>query len=70
LPGTPWSLHWDEGEGLPAQHRQFDGTSAVLVLVWPGASHAIRSDGDSALWLIACSSEPYDPTETVARKVV
>jgi oxalate decarboxylase/phosphoglucose isomerase-like protein (cupin superfamily) len=70
LPGTAWSLHWDQGEGLVAQHRSFDGTSAVLVLVSPGNSHAVRNDGSTPLWLVACSSEPYDPTETVARKVV
>ena len=70
LPGTAWSLHWDEGEGMPAQHRSFAGNSAVLVLVSPGASHAVRNDGDAPLWLMACSSQPYDPSETVARKVV
>jgi oxalate decarboxylase/phosphoglucose isomerase-like protein (cupin superfamily) len=70
LSGTAWSLHWDEGEGLPAQHRQFDGSSAVLVLVPPGASHAVRNDGETPLWLVACSSLPYDPAESVARKVV
>ena len=70
LPGTAWSLHWDEGEGLPAQHRSFDGSTTILVLVSPGASHAVRNDGQAPLWLVACSSEPYDPSETVARRVV
>jgi hypothetical protein len=70
LPGTAWSLHWDEGEGMPAQHRSFDGGSAVLVLVSTGASHAVRNDGNALLWLVGCSSEAYDPAETVARKVV
>jgi oxalate decarboxylase/phosphoglucose isomerase-like protein (cupin superfamily) len=70
LPGTAWSLHWDEGEGMAAQHRRFDGGSAVLVLVSPGSSHAVRNDGSSLLWLVACSSELFDPTETVARRVV
>lgn len=70
LPGTAWSLHWDEGEGTAAQHREFDGRSAVLVLVSTEASHAVRNDGDQPLWLVACSSEVYDPNETVARKVV
>lgn len=70
LPGTAWSLHWDEGDGMAAQHRTFDGSSAVLVLISPGASHAVRNDGTKALWLVASSSEPYDPAETVARKVV
>jgi oxalate decarboxylase/phosphoglucose isomerase-like protein (cupin superfamily) len=70
FPGTAWSLHWDEGEGTAAQHRSFSGGSAVLVLVSPGSSHAVRNDGGSPLWLVACSSEAYDPTKTVARKVV
>ena len=70
LPGPKWSFHWDEGEGSPAQHRVFDGTCAVLVLVHPGASHAVRNDGEDALLLVAISSEPYDPAETIARKVV
>jgi oxalate decarboxylase/phosphoglucose isomerase-like protein (cupin superfamily) len=70
LPGTAWSLHWDEGEGMAPQHRRFDGAGAVLVLVSPGSSHAVRNDGTTPLWLVACSSEAYEPTETVARKVV
>jgi oxalate decarboxylase/phosphoglucose isomerase-like protein (cupin superfamily) len=70
LPGAAWSLHWDEGEGTPVQHRSFPGSSAVLVLVSPGASHAVRNDGSATLWLVACSSETYDPAMVVARKVV
>jgi mannose-6-phosphate isomerase-like protein (cupin superfamily) len=70
LPGTAWSLHWYEGEGAAAEHRSFDGSSAVLVLISPGSSHAVRNDGSTPLWLVAFSSEPYDPTETVARKMV
>src|SRR5437763_12393012 len=45
LPGAKWSFHWDEGENEPAQHREFDGRGGVLVLVSPGASHAVRNDG-------------------------
>ena len=70
LPGAAWSLHWDEGEGAPSQHRSFNGSTTILVLVSPEASHAVRNDGTAPLWLVACSSEPYDPSETVARKVV
>jgi mannose-6-phosphate isomerase-like protein (cupin superfamily) len=70
LPGSPWSLHWDDGEVATRQSRVFDGTTAVLVTVPPGSSHAVRNDGACTLWLIAFSSESYDPTETVARKVV
>jgi dTDP-4-dehydrorhamnose 3,5-epimerase-like enzyme len=70
LPGAAWSLHWDEGEDTPAQHRAFDGANAVLVLVSPGSSHAVRNDGEATLWLVACSSDPYDPATVVARRVV
>ena len=71
LPGTKWSFHWDEGDGsLRRSIAQFDGSVAVLVLVSPGASHAVRNDGDRDLWLVAISSETYDPAESVARKVV
>lgn len=70
LPGAGWSFHWDEGEGTPARHRRFDGSTAVLVLVSPGNSHAVRNDGGALLWLVACSSEPYDPTQVVGRNVV
>ena len=70
LPGAKWSLHWDDGEGSAPQHRGFDGGRAVLVLVSPGASHAVRNDGESDLLLVAISSETYDPAESVTRKVV
>jgi UDP-2-acetamido-2,6-beta-L-arabino-hexul-4-ose reductase len=69
LPGTNWSLHWDEGEEA-AQHREFDGARAVMVLISPGASHAVSNDGERDLWLVAISSETYDPAESVTRKVV
>ncbi len=75
LPGSKWSLHWDEGDpdgsnASPPQHRSFAGSSAVLVLVSPGASHAVRNDGAEVLWLVAISSEAYDSAESVTRKVV
>jgi len=70
LPGARWSFHWDEGDGSPAQHREFDGGRAVLVLVPPDASHAVRNDVDGTLWWVAISSETYDPAESVTRKVV
>jgi dTDP-4-dehydrorhamnose 3,5-epimerase-like enzyme len=70
LPGAAWSLHWDEGEGSTLQHRSFDGGAAILLLISPGCSHAVRNDGETPLWLIACSSELYDPATVVARKVV
>jgi oxalate decarboxylase/phosphoglucose isomerase-like protein (cupin superfamily) len=70
LPGAKWSLHWDEGENPSPRHREFDGGLAVMVLVSPGASHAVRNDSDATLWLVAISSESYDPAESVTRKVV
>jgi dTDP-4-dehydrorhamnose 3,5-epimerase-like enzyme len=70
LPGAAWSLHWDEGEGTPVQRCSFDGSRAVLVLISPGCSHAARNEGAGPLWLVACSSEAYDPATVVARKVV
>ncbi len=70
MPGSKWSLHWDEGDNSPAQHREFDGNHAVLVLVSPGQSHAVRNDGDRDMSLVAISSESYDPAESVSRKVV
>ena len=70
MPGSRWSLHWDEGAGTSTEHRVFNGSCAVLVLAALGASHAVRNDGADMLWLAAISSKTYDPAETVARKVV
>lgn len=70
LPGARWSFHWDEDETNGPQHREFEGSSAVLILISPGASHAVRNDGNEPLWLVAISSETYDPAESVTRKVV
>jgi dTDP-4-dehydrorhamnose 3,5-epimerase-like enzyme len=70
LPGAAWSLHWDEGPDMAVQRRSFDGSCAVMVLISPGCSHAVRNDGAGILWLVACSSEAYDPATVVARKVV
>jgi len=70
LPGSAWSFHWDDGEGTSVQHRSFNGTNAVIALISPGCSHAVRNDGTSLLWLVACSSQPYEPSEVVRRKIV
>jgi oxalate decarboxylase/phosphoglucose isomerase-like protein (cupin superfamily) len=70
LPGTAWSLHFDQGEGTPVEHRRFDGGMAVLVLVAPGASQAVRNDGEQTLWMVVGSSEAYDPATVVARRVI
>lgn len=58
----------NEGQDAAARHREFDGGRAVLVS--PGASHAVRDDGDRELWLVAISSETCEPAESVTRKVV
>jgi len=70
LPGPNWSFHWDEGEDTQSQQRIFDGTRTILMLVATGASHAVRNDGRAPLWMLAILSEPYDPVDRVARKVV
>jgi dTDP-4-dehydrorhamnose 3,5-epimerase-like enzyme len=70
LPGVKWSLHWDNGEGSVAQHRKFDGAKLVLVLLPAGSSIAVRNDGESDLWVVTISSEPYDPADSISRKVV
>jgi mannose-6-phosphate isomerase-like protein (cupin superfamily) len=70
LPGPQWSFHWDEGEGTQPQQRIFDGSRAILILVAVGASHAVRNDGASPLLTVGISSEPYDPADRVARKVI
>ena len=67
---SPWSWHWDEGDSTPPQHRDFAAGSLWMILVSPGASHAIRNDGAATIRLVALSSEPYDPDESVTRKVV
>lgn len=65
-----WSFHWDEGPNTLAQHREFQGSGAVLITILPGASHAVRNDGAQTLTLMAASSEPYDPQDSVGRRVV
>jgi oxalate decarboxylase/phosphoglucose isomerase-like protein (cupin superfamily) len=70
FPGTSRSFDWDEARRTTPQHRNFSGNTAVMILVSPGASHAIRNDGGGEMWLVAIWSEAYDPTETVSRKVI
>lgn len=70
LPGCKWSLHWSERPDAAAQHREFPGGAAVLVLIEPQVPHAMRNDGDCELWLFAIQSETNDPSDWVARKLV
>jgi dTDP-4-dehydrorhamnose 3,5-epimerase-like enzyme len=70
LPGSKWSFHWDEGANTLRQYRSFEGDAAVLILVAPGASHAVRNDGEKILWMASISSEAYDAADRVERRVV
>jgi dTDP-4-dehydrorhamnose 3,5-epimerase-like enzyme len=65
-----WSFHWDDGPNTLTQHRSFQGTGAVLITILPGASHAVRNDGAQTLTLMAASSEPYDPQDSIPRNVI
>ena len=67
---SPWSLYWDEGEGTALEKLSFEEAGATLILVLPGASHALKNDGNREMSIVAFSSETYDPAETVARKLV
>jgi dTDP-4-dehydrorhamnose 3,5-epimerase-like enzyme len=66
---SDWSFHWDEGAGTAVQQRAFQGSGAVLIVIRPGASHAVRNNGTGSLTLMAASSESYDPNDSIARKV-
>lgn len=70
LPGPKWSLHWAENSKSDAQHREFDGNAAVLLLLSPQTVHAIRNDGSGELWLFAIQSKANDPSDTVMCKLV
>ena len=70
LPGPKWSCHWDQGMDTQPQQRTFEGREAVLILVPPGASHAVRNDGENSLWLASISSETYDAADREERSVV
>lgn len=58
-----WSLHWDTGEGTPAQCRSFAGPGSVLIRIQPDASHAIRNDGSLPLSLIGLSDLTFNPDQ-------
>lgn len=73
---SAWTFHWDEGSldpaapAPPAQHRNFSGSGAVVILVTPGCSHAVENRGSQSMTILGVSSELYDPAESVARKLV
>ena len=70
LPGSNWSLYWAEGPDEEAQSRQFDGATAVLVLIEPKTPHAMLNHGPGELWLFAIQSEANDSSDWVPRKLV
>lgn len=70
LPGCRWSLHWAEEPDAAVQHREFDGSTAVLVLIQPQIPHAMRNEGHEEMWLFAIQSEANDPSDWVTRKLV
>jgi dTDP-4-dehydrorhamnose 3,5-epimerase-like enzyme len=57
-----WTLAWDEGEGTQPCERRFNSAEAVVVQIEPGASHAIRNDGECALFVISLSDGIYSET--------
>ena len=67
-----WSFHWDSGEGQSPQRREFEGRGAVLIRISPGASHAVRNDGDEELYIAALADERFDPAapDSIPRTVV
>jgi dTDP-4-dehydrorhamnose 3,5-epimerase-like enzyme len=67
--GNPWTFYWDEGPGTQVQARNFSGAGAAVILIEPGSSHAVQNAGESPLLLYGLSSEPYHPSESVARRV-
>jgi dTDP-4-dehydrorhamnose 3,5-epimerase-like enzyme len=66
---TAWTFYWDEGEDTPPKRREFEKAGTTVILIQPGQSHAIENTGQSSLSIIGLSSEPYDPSETIARKI-
>lgn len=56
-----WSLHWDCGVDTSQMHQSFHGSGAVVIMVPPLWSHAIRNDGSEDVWIVAASDAPYDP---------
>lgn len=77
---SAWTFHWDEGTPtpapdptlpvLPVHRRDFSGTGAVVILITPGCSHAVENCGTQPVTILGISSEAYDPTESVSRKLV
>lgn len=56
-----WTLLWDEGERTRVEEREFTGPGAVLVLVEPGAAHAVVNTGAAPLQTLGLTDTAYDP---------
>ena len=63
LHSDSWTLFWDEGEGTPIGRRTFGGRGAVLLLVEPGAAHAVVNTGTSTLQTLGLTGEPYSAAD-------
>jgi dTDP-4-dehydrorhamnose 3,5-epimerase-like enzyme len=71
LPGAPWEVFWDTGEGTSINRRLFDGLKGVAVKFPPLWSHAIRNPGKADVFIAAISDHVYtarDP-DTYRRNV-
>lgn len=60
-----WTLHWDQGRGCSVHRRAFPGAGAVMVMVEPGAAHAVENSGAVELFTLGLTDGPYDPEDTV-----
>jgi oxalate decarboxylase/phosphoglucose isomerase-like protein (cupin superfamily) len=67
---TEWTLHWDDGASTAVSSQRFPGAGAEVILVDSGHAHAVQNTGLKDLLITAFSSEEYEPSETVPRKVV
>jgi dTDP-4-dehydrorhamnose 3,5-epimerase-like enzyme len=56
-----WTLVWDEGPGTTPATRVFGGPGAVLILVEPGAAHAVANTGTLPLHTLGLTDAPFDP---------
>jgi dTDP-4-dehydrorhamnose 3,5-epimerase-like enzyme len=65
-----WVARWDEGEGTNVQKLKFSGSGTKAILIEPLCSHAIQNIGARDMFLIALSSELYDPEENVRRQLI
>lgn len=53
-------LAWDHGVDTAVSLNRFCGCGAVIVEVYPLASHAIDNTGKNPLWIIGLSNGAWD----------